>query len=419
MRHFGFLQRPRGHNEQVGQNKNDCVREASAQQRVPRFLCPCPAARPPFFKSVCKEGVALPLWSPSKEDFSSQVRRRCILIAAILIFGILIFSHELGHFLAARWAGVTVLEFSIGMGPALLKWKKGETDYSLRLLPIGGYVRMDGEEGEPSALEPSTSRKTVSFREVSVGRRIVVVVAGAFMNLLLALLVMVALVASSEAIGSTTVAEYQEGSLSSSTGLQIDDTILEINGRRIRISSDVAYALIHSGGEPCEVVVLRDGQTVTLSGVRFPIDEQTGTAVMDFYVYRAPFTVAGVLHEAFFRCVTMMREIYWSIGGMFTGEVSINDLSGPVGTTQAISEISKQGMAALTYFTVFISINLGIVNLLPIPALDGGRLLLLVIEKLRKKPIPAELEGSINLVGFALLMMLVIFVTWREVGALF
>lgn len=115
----------------------------------------------------------------------------------------------------------------------------------------------------------------------------------------------------------------------------------------------------------------------------------------------------------------MMREIYWSIGGMFTGEVSINDLSGPVGTTQAISEISKQGMAALTYFTVFISINLGIVNLLPIPALDGGRLLLLVIEKLRKKPIPAELEGSINLVGFALLMMLVIFVTWREVGALF
>ena len=196
-------------------------------------------------------------------------------------------------------------------------------------------------------------------------------------------------------------------------------TILEINGRRIRISSDVAYALIHSGGEPCEVVVLRDGQTVTLSGVRFPIDEQTGTAVMDFYVYRAPFTVAGVLHEAFFRCVTMMREIYWSIGGMFTGEVSINDLSGPVGTTQAISEISKQGMAALTYFTVFISINLGIVNLLPIPALDGGRLLLLVIEKLRKKPIPAELEGSINLVGFALLMMLVIFVTWREVGALF
>ena len=95
----------------------------------------------------------------------------------------------------------------------------------------------------------------------------------------------------------------------------LDDTILEINGRRIRISSDVAYALIHSGGEPCEVVVLRDGQTVTLSGVRFPIDEQTGTAVMDFYVYRAPFTVAGVLHEAFFRCVTMMREIYWSIGG--------------------------------------------------------------------------------------------------------
>ena len=117
--------------------------------------------------------------------------------------------------------------------------------------------------------------------------------------------------------------------------------------------------------------------------------------------------------------MTMMREIYWSLGGMFTGEVSIDDLTGPVGTTQAISEVSKQGMAALTYFAVFISINLGIVNLLPIPALDGGRLFLLLVEKLRGKPISAELEGGINLIGFALLMLLVIFVTWRDIRALF
>ena len=347
------------------------------------------------------------------------MRRRCNLISAILIFGILIFSHELGHFLAARWAGVTVLEFSIGMGPVLWRWKKDETDYSLRLLPIGGFVRMDGEEGELSALEPAASRKTVSFREVSVGRRVVIVAAGAAMNLLLALLVMVALVASTEAIGSTTVAEYQEGNLSAAGGLQIDDTILEINGRRIRISTDVAYALIHSQGEPCDILVQRDGETVALSGVSFPVDEQTGSAVIDFYFYRAPFTPATVLHEAFFRCVTMMREIYWSLGGMFTGEVSIDDLTGPVGTTQAISEVSKQGMAALTYFAVFISINLGIVNLLPIPALDGGRLFLLLVEKLRGKPISAELEGGINLIGFALLMLLVIFVTWRDIRALF
>ena len=314
---------------------------------------------------------------------------------------------------------MTVLEFSIGMGPALWKWKKGETDYSLRLLPIGGFVRMDGEEGEPSALDPAAPRRTVSFREVSVGRRAVVVVAGAVMNLLLALLVMVALVTSTGVIGSTTVADYQEGNLSAQSGLQAGDTILKIDNRRIHISTDVVYALIHGAGEPCEVLVERDGSTVQLSNVTFPMDETDSYYVVDFYFYRAPFNPLTIVHEAFFRCVTMMREVYWSLGGMFTGEVSLSDLSGPVGTTQAISQVSKQGMGALTYFAVFISINLGIVNLLPIPALDGGRLFLLLLEKLRGKPIPAEVEGSINFIGFALLMLLVIFVTYRDIRALF
>ena len=252
-----------------------------------------------------------------------------------------------------------------------------------------------------------------------MGRRAVVVVAGAAMNLLLALLVMVGLVASTGVVGTTTVADYQEDNLSAACGLEVGDNIVKINNRRIHIGTDVVYALIHSEGKPCDVVVQREGRSVRLQNVVFPLDETGSYYVVDFFCYRAPFNPLTVFHEAFFRCITMRREIYWSLGGMFTGEVSIRDLSGPVGTTQAISQVSKQGVAALTYFAVFISINLGIVNLLPIPALDGGRLFLLLLEKLRGKPIPAEVEGSINFIGFALLMLLVVFVTYRDIRALF
>ncbi|MBQ6059074.1 MAG: site-2 protease family protein [Clostridia bacterium] len=339
------------------------------------------------------------------------------MLAAILVFGILIFSHELGHYLAARWAGVTVLEFSIGMGPAIYRWEKEGTDYSLRLLPIGGYVRMEGEEGDPFGDSSPRPVITRSFREVSVGKRAVIVSAGAAMNLLLAFLIMIGLVTSFRAVGSTTVARFEENSLSAQTGLEAGDQILEINGRRIRITIDTVYALYHSGGAPCEVTVLRNGERQVLRKVSFPLDE-SGVPRLDFYFQRAPFHPGTILHEALFRCITLTREIYSSLGEIFTGGLSIRDLSGPVGTTKVISEVSRQGLASLANFVVFMSINLGIINLLPIPSLDGGRLFLLLIEKLRGRPLPAEVEGGVNLIGFALLMLLVMLVTWQDIKTL-
>jgi len=164
--------------------------------------------------------------------------------------------------------------------------------------------------------------------------------------------------------------------------------------------------------------VERDGTPLTIEEVSFPVGSN-GAFELDFLFLRDSFTPLTVLHEGFFRCLTIMREVYWSLGGMFTGEVSMNDLSGPVGTTQAISQVSQQGFGALVYFAVFISINLGVVNLLPFPALDGGRLVLLILEKLRGRPLSPELEGSINAIGFLLLMGLVMMVTFKDVRMLF
>ena len=355
------------------------------------------------------------------------------MIPAIILFGILILTHELGHYLAARWAGITVLEFSIGMGPTLYAWESGGTRYSLRLLPIGGFVKMEGEDPDPQQessvptwYEPQTDamapadkpeRSTKRFNEVPIGRRAIVLAAGAIMNLLCALIAMVVLVASDGVIASTTVDAYREENISAAYGLLPGDTIVKVNGRRIHISSDLVYTLLDAGEEPVELTVRRGGQTVLLQGVRFPTD--SGQQLPDFYCTRAPFNPLTIVREAFFRCTTIMREVYGAFAGMLTGKVSVDDLSGPVGTTQVISQAAGMGLWQLTYLAIFISINLGIFNLLPFPALDGGRLLFLLIEKLRGKPIRPEIEGMLNLAGFALLMLLVVVVTFKDVAKLF
>jgi len=339
------------------------------------------------------------------------------LIWAIIIFGLLILVHEAGHFAAARWAGITVLEFSIGMGPALWSTERGGTRYSLRLLPIGGYVKMDGEDPDQETPPDLPPRGTRRFNEVSLGRRAVVLSAGALMNLFCALLVMLALTAGSEFLVSTQVAELRAGNVSGQAGLAPGDRILRVDGRRIHIADDIVYAILGAGEAPVTMLVERAGQRVQLEGVEFPV--QNGRFQPDFACYRLQKTLPRVLHEGLFRCVGLVREIYLSLFGMLTGQYGLEDLSGPVGATQAISEASKDGFGTLVSFAVFISINLGIFNLLPFPALDGGRLLFLLIEKLRGRALKPEVEGLFNLVGFALLMLLVAAVTFRDVANLF
>jgi len=356
------------------------------------------------------------------------------LVAAIIAFSLLIISHELGHFFAAKWAGIAVLEFSIGMGPKIVGFQKNGTAYSLRLLPIGGYVRMEGEEdgmelpdegeGKPKAASVSESAELpagCSFPEATIGRRAFTMFAGPAMNLITAFFAMTLLVISIGVIPSTTVASYKEENVSAGYGLMPGDKIVSIEGEKIHISSDIVYSLMRSEGLPLDLVVVRNGETITLSDIAFPTYEDQGVTFSypDFFCTRLSVNPLTVARESVFRCFAIVREVYNSIIGLIRGEIPLSQLSGPVATTQAIGEVSKQGFNALVYFMVFISINIGIINLLPFPALDGGRLLLIAIELIRGKPLRREAEGWINFAGFAALMTLVVYVTYHDIVKLF
>ncbi len=355
------------------------------------------------------------------------------MVAAIIAFSLLIISHELGHFFAAKWAGIAVLEFSIGMGPKLFGFTKNGTAYSLRILPIGGYVRMEGEEDgmvppaegetqrEPVKTEPVQSPVGCPFPEATIGKRAFTMFAGPAMNLATAFFAMTLLVITIGVIPSTTVASYKEENLSAGYGLLPGDKIVAIEGERIHISSDIIYSLMRSEGRPLDLTVVREGETIILPDIVFPTYEDQGVTYSypDFYCSRLGVNPLTVAKESIFRCYAIVREVYASVSGLIRGEIPLSQLSGPVATTQAIGEVSKQGFNSLVYFMVFISINIGIINLLPFPALDGGRLLLILIELIRGKPLKREAEGWINFAGFAALMTLVVYVTYQDIIKLF
>ncbi len=337
------------------------------------------------------------------------------ILLAILMFGFLIFIHECGHFLTARLFGVTVNEFAIGMGPKLFSRvsKKSGIRYSLRALPIGGYVAMVGEDEESD--DPGALCKK------PVWQRMIVTAAGAFMNLVLGFVVMTALVASSEALGGTVVADFFEDAKSSSYGLQVGDQIVAIDDIGVHTATDLVYTIMHDARDPVDITVLRDGKKVLIEGVQFPHYQEAGHIYgdRDFYVYAVEKTFGTVAHQAFWQSANTVRMIWDSLIDLIFGdEYTVEDLSGPVGVTQAISEAAETGLYNFLYMFVFISVNLGIFNLLPLPALDGGRLFFQFIELIRRKPISPRLEGYVHFAGILLLMLLMVVVTFQDIGRL-
>ena len=334
------------------------------------------------------------------------------ILVAILMFGVLIAVHEFGHFITAKLFGIRVNEFSIGMGPALFKREKGETLYSLRLLPIGGYCAMEGEDEE--------SEEAGSFTKAPVGNRILVTVAGAVMNLLLGFVVLVCVVCSQQLISTRTVAEFYEGSSTQQSGLQVGDTIVAVNGRRCFIANDIIYEFARTQQGQADLTVLRDGKRVQLDNVVFDTYEENGVnqLVIDFKVLGEKKTVGSVLKEAGNWTLSLGRMVVLSLTDLITGRIAVNNLSGPVGIVSAISEASSLGLSSLLMLLALITINLGIFNLLPIPALDGGRLVFLIIEAIRRKPISQKYEIAINAAGFILLIGLMIFATFNDITKL-
>lgn len=341
-------------------------------------------------------------------------------LAAILCFGVIIMIHEAGHFFVAKKSGIRVLEFSIGMGPAIISKQIGETKYSWRALPVGGYCAMEGED--------ENSDDPRAFRKAAVWKRMLVTVAGATMNLILGFVLIVAVICMDTAITSTTISDFRtnadgESVATSSQWLMPEDRFVEINGLHIFTAQDISYALQNDDSETFTVVVEREGALVTIENVQFLNTETQG--MLDFYVYGIHKTVPNVLRYSCKQFVSTARLIWISLRDLVTGKYGFHDLSGVVGiidsTTEMVSlyDTLHDKVMSLLDLMSFITINVGIFNLIPFPALDGGRLVFLIIEAIRRKPIPANIEGMIHFVGLSALMVLMVAITFQDVFKIF
>ena len=455
------------------------------------------------------------------------------ILLALLMFGVLIFIHELGHFIAARLCGVEILEFAIGMGPKLISWKskKNGTRYSLRLFPIGGYVSMLGEngmeavqgsadgefdekateiadnkaiegeavEGEVVDLAQDPERAKRAYCNQNVWKRILISIAGPLMNVLLGFLLMLIItVAAGEGnLGTTTVADFhivyqseeslsgllrgdyvdavngievnsfaqmkelvaadEDGllqisvrrlnaertevtresftdvpldlasldtlftsSVSEQSGLQVNDEIVKVNRVRVHTHYELSYEITMQGYRALDLTVIRNGEEVVLENVLFPntVDEASKVTAgeIDFRVFaESKYHVGTVLRHAWYRSVSMVKMVYDTLAGLFSGRYGMEAVSGPVGITKEISKVAQQSLLNILPMMALISINLGVMNLLPLPALDGGHLLLYAIEVVRRKPVKPEVESVINFIGLVLLLGLAVIIAIKDI----
>ncbi len=339
-------------------------------------------------------------------------------LVAILFFGLLISIHELGHFTFAKLFKVKVNEFALGMGPAIFKKRKGETLYALRLLPIGGYVSMEGEDEE--------SQDENAFNRKKVWQKIIIVAAGAIMNLILGVVIVATVLSMEDLIGTNTILEFHENALSQESGLQVGDEFLEIDGHRVFSDMDISFLMGRSDDGVFDMTVLRDGEKVELKDVTFETEKDGKYTYItyDFVILGEETGFLNVLENSFKRSASIARLVWLSFFDLITGRYGLTDLSGPVGTVNVIADAaagaveSKDGLISALTMMAFISINIGVFNLLPLPALDGGRLFFLVIEGIRRKPINPKYEGYVHGAGLALLLLLMLVVTFNDIVTL-
>lgn len=435
-----------------------------------------------------------------------------------MLFELIIFIHEGGHFIAAKKSGIKVNEFALGMGPKIFSFTKGETTYSLRLFPIGGFCAMEGEDED--------SENPRAFNNAKIWKRMIVIVAGAFMNIVLGLVLMLITLLPQEQFPSTTVSEFSASSFTAVTGLQPGDKITKINDYAVNTSTDFSFALFtlpvsevdgHElsiykedcafdlyvratelidenstedqnkamvssiqeaqsklskaeskeeaykifseyynsladivGKEHTETIpeieekdtrqrfrtnmtVERDGEKLELQDVdlltlKKSADDDTPRLQIDFYIKPIEKNFGTVIQQTFANTISVVRMVWGSLIGLIKGQFSLNDMSGPVGIASAITKVAGESLrtsgfgsavSSIVYVMMVITINLGIVNMLPFPALDGGRFLMLLIEWIFRKPVPRKVESIINTVGLVLLLGLSVFIAFQDVWKLF
>ncbi|MFA5575841.1 MAG: RIP metalloprotease RseP [Tissierellaceae bacterium] len=324
-------------------------------------------------------------------------------ISAIFVFLMVVLVHEFGHFAVAKFVGIKVNEFSIGMGPKLLQKSKGDTKYTLRLLPIGGYVKMEGED--------EASDDPRGFSNVSVLSRIAVVAAGAIMNFILAI-VLFSIISFGLGTPTTTVENPIPGLPAEQGGIVPNDTIVEINKTRIKNWDSIVDSINNSkANEELEIVVERNEKIERFYIIPVQDGDRVIIGIEPRYEKSLMLSIRGGFEKTYM-FLTLMVDFFVSL---FKGQVGIEHLTGPVGVIQEVGTAAKLGIYNLFLLLGFISVNLGFFNLLPIPALDGSRIVFLLIELIRGKPIDPEKEGFIHFIGFVLLISLMLLVTYRDI----
>lgn len=341
-------------------------------------------------------------------------------IVAIILFSIIILFHELGHFLLAKANGIRVNEFCLGLGPTLIGFTKGETKYSIKLLPFGGACMMEGED------EESASNR--AFGNKPVWGRISVVFAGPFFNFIMAFVFSFILI-SCVGYDKPVISDVMDGFAAQEAGLQAGDEITKINHMSIHFYREIsAYSAFHSG-ETVDISYKRDGQIHTTTLIP-KLDEESGRYLYGFLSSgeRTKASIGKAFVNSFYEVRYWIYTTIQSLRMLVTGGASVNDMSGPVGIVKSIGETYDTSVADSGYFYAFInminwgillSANLGVMNLLPIPALDGGRLVFLLVEAITRKRIPQDKEAIVNLIGIGLLFLLMFVIMFNDIRKLF
>lgn len=338
-------------------------------------------------------------------------------LISILVFGFLIFIHEFGHYIFARIFKVTILEFSIGMGPKLIQYrsKKTNINYAISAIPFGGYVAMAGEDSESD--DPN------SFDKKPAWQRLIITVAGASVNIIAGFLAMI-IYTSITLVGGTEIYDFPTTELeisSQDSGLMAGDVITHVDGKRVYISDELSYEIMRRGNKPIDITVIRDGKSEVIKNVVFPTAESAGQVfgMIDFSIRATKKTFGEVIRQSWHKSILIVRMCWESIIDLIVGRYTVEAVSGPVGISGAIGDAARAGGSQLLYITTLISINLGVMNLLPIPALDGGRMIGILFEMITRKRVPAKIEQTINTVGLAALLLLSLVIMVKDVINLF
>ncbi len=333
--------------------------------------------------------------------------------AAILIFLVLIVIHEFGHFIAAKLLGVKVNEFAVGFGTRLFGFQGKETKYSFNLVPLGGFCAMEGED--------ENSQDSRAFCNKAAWRRFLIVVMGAVFNLIAGLVIVAIILAPQEMFTSTTVAEFSENAITEQSGLKVNDKIVKIEGRKIFSIYDMSYAFTNVKDGTLNMTVLRDGKKTELKDVTFESEEIDGISYLkwDFKVYGLKKTAVNYIKQIFSTTVSYCMIVWRSLVDLLSGRFGISAISGPVGMTVTIAAAAKQNLLNMLPMMALITVNLGIFNLLPLPALDGGRLIFILFEMITRKKLPEKYENVIHTVGFVVLIGFMLLITLKDIIGLF